>query len=122
MTSKCSIKRKLPPAPKTATKTVHDPRIIGDGRYTAFHRPSPSPIDSFGHSEKAVANSHKAQSEKMLKRQAIVKELARKGASDEEISQASGYALGSVRRLLWKWRQDGEDIPVREKGRKKCKR
>lgn len=115
------IKRHLPPAPKTATKTVHDPRIIGDGRCTVFHRPSPSPIDNFGHSEKAVANSHKAQNEKMLKRQALVRELARKGASDEEIAKASGYALGSVRRMLWQWRQNGEDIPVREKGRKKCR-
>ena len=119
MNSSMKIKRELPPAPKTATKTVHDPRYLGDGRFTHVHKPTASPIDDFGRSDRAVENAHKAQQDIKSKRHALVKKMALEGASDEEIVKASGYALGSVRRMLWQWRQEGEDIPKREKGRKK---
>ena len=119
MTSKCSIKRKLPPAPKTATKTVHDPRYLGDGRFTHIHNPTASPIDDFGRAERALENAQKTQQEIKRKRHELVKKMAMEGASDEEIVKASGYSIGSVRRMLWQWRQEGEDIPKREKGKKK---
>lgn len=52
------------------------------------------------------------------KRQMKVVKLARQGLSDAEIADRTGYKPESVRRILSKLRREGEDIPLRRKGRK----
>ena len=119
MTSKASIKRKLPPAPKTATKTVHDNRFLGEGINTYIHKPSPSPMDDFGQSENTKENAARSKKQEMERKHKIMKSLLKEGATDEEIAAATGYSNGSVRKILAKWRREGVDVSDRKRGRKK---
>jgi transposase len=48
----------------------------------------------------------------------MIKRLATEGMSDAEIAYRTGYKPESVRRILSKLRREGEDIPLRRKGRK----
>ena len=114
------IKRTLPKAdPRTATKTVHDNRFLGEGINTYIHKPSPSPMDDFGQSENTKENASRHKKQEMERRHKIMKTLLEAGATDAEIAAATGYSNGTVRKILTQWRREGVELPDRRRGRKK---
>ena len=119
LNSSMKIKRPLPEAPRTATKTVHDNRFLGEGINTYIHKPSPSPMDDFGQGEHTKENASRHKKQEMERKHKIMKSLLEEGATDEEIAAATGYSNGSVRKILAKWRREGVDVPERKRGRKK---
>ena len=62
--------------------------------------------------------SQERRKKEAYERQMGVVELARQGLSDAEIADRTGYKPESVRRIISKLRREGEDIPLRRKGRK----
>jgi len=119
LNSSMKIKRPLPKAPRTATKTVHDNRFLGEGINTYIHKPSPSPMDDFGQSENTKENANRHKKQEMERRHKIMKTLLEAGATDAEIATATGYSNGTVRKILTQWRRAGVELPDRRKGRKK---
>lgn len=119
MNSSMKIKRPLPKAPRTATKTVHDNRFLGEGIKTYIHKPSPSPMDDFGQSENTKENASRHKKQEMERRHKIMKTLLEAGATDAEIAAATGYSNGTVRKILTQWRRAGVELPDRRRGRKK---
>ena len=119
MNSSMKIKRPLPKAPRTATKTVHDNRFLGEGINTYIHKPSPSPMDDFGQSENTKENASRHKKQEMEWKHKIMKTMLEAGATDTEIATATGYSNGTVRKILTQWRRAGVDVPDRRRGRKK---
>jgi len=119
LNSSMKIKRPLPKAPRTATKTVHDNRFLGEGINTYIHKPSPSPMDDFGQSAESRENAGRSKKQEMERRHKIMKIMLEEGATDAEIASATGYTYGTVRKILTQWRQAGVKVPDRRKGRKK---
>ena len=119
LNSSMKIKRPLPKAPRTATKTVHDNRFLGEGIKTYIHKPSPSPMDDFGQSENTKENASRHKKQEMERRHKIMKTLLEAGATDAEIAAATGYSNGTVRKILTQWRRAGVELPDRRRGRKK---
>lgn len=119
MNNSMKIKRPLPEAPRTATKTVHDNRFLGEGIKTYIHKPSPSPMDDFGQSENTKENASRHKKQEMERRHKIMKTLLEAGATDAEIAAATGYSNGTVRKILTQWRRAGVEVPDRKRGRKK---
>lgn len=114
------IKRTLPAAdPRTATKTIHDSRFLGEGINTYIHKPSPSPMDDFGQSEESRKKAGRTKKQEMERRHKIMKTMLEAGATDTEIATATGYSNGTVRQILTQWRRAGVELPDRRKGRKK---
>ena len=112
------ILRKLPPAPKTATKTIRDPRFYSYGCHTFMYTPHiPGWAEDKASQERARKFQERRKKE-AYERQMGVVELARQGLSDAEIADRTGYKPESVRRIISKLRREGEDIPLRRKGRK----
>ena len=119
MNSSMKIKRPLPKAPRTATKTVHDNRFLGEGINTYIHKPSPSPMDDFGQSEHTKENASRHKKQEMERKHKIMKTMLEAGATDTEIAAATGYSNGTVRKILTQWRRAGMDVPDRRRGRKR---
>ena len=119
MNSSMKIKRPLPKAPRTATKTVHDNRFLGEGINTYIHKPSPSPMDDFGQSEHTKENASRHKKLEMERKHKIMKLMLKEGATDAEIATATGYTYATVRKILTQWRRAGVDVPDRRRGRKK---
>ena len=115
MTSTMRIKRKLPPVPRPATKPQIHKNLCGEGIWIHEVKPQiPSHMDL--HEKSAAARAR--QTGKAEKKHDMIARLAAEGMSDAEIADRTGYKPESVRRILSKLRREGEDIPLRRKGRK----
>ena len=49
------------------------------------------------------------------KRHAVVLQMAQEGKSDQEIAEATGYAMKSVEDIIYKLRKQGKSIPKRSR-------
>lgn len=97
MKSKCYIKNiNLPPAPKTATKTVHDRKYYGEGRRTYELRNLIPTWD---------AAATRERTGKAEKRHDKVMRLADLGKSYDEIAFETGYARDTVYKIIKKRRK-----------------
>ena len=116
MNSTMRIKRKLPPAPKP-TRDRRDPN------FDAFGHPIKALGPVKGFNDEAVKERVKATCKKRQEvakhRREIVARMVTAGNTDAEIMKATGYSLSSVRRIASMMRNEGIDIPQRQKGRKK---
>ena len=109
------ILRKLPPVPRPATKPQIHKNLYGEGIWIHEVKPQiPSHMDL--HEKSAAARARLIG--KAEKKHDMIKRLAAEGLSDAEIGDRTGYKPESVRRILSKLRREGEDIPLRRKGRK----
>ena len=119
MNSTMRIKRKLPPAPKP-TRNHHNPALEKD--LVTIHRASP--VKTFAEEDLRGRVAEIVEKRQMVasERHNVVAMLARDGLPYEEIAEKTGYKLSSVRRLVRKTRTEGEHIPLRQRGRKKCSR
>ena len=114
MTSKCLIKRKLPEAPKTATKAVRNDRMLGYGAYT-YETPVPvSQIEL--RIPPTKSDSQAAQAEREMK---IILDLAREGKTASQIAEESGYNRNRVVQVVKRFAEFGAKLaPEKPKRRK----
>ena len=117
MTSKCSIKNTALPYRGEPTRNHHNPALEKD--LVTIHRASP--VKTFAEEDLRGRVAEIVEKRQMVasERHNVVAMLAREGMPYEEISKKTGYKLSSVRRLVRKLRAEGEDIPLRQRGRKK---
>ena len=113
MTSKCSIKRKLPPAPKTATKAVRNDRMPGYGAYT-YETPVPASQIEL-RIPPTKSNSKAAEAEREIK---VILDLAREGKTASQISEISGYNRNRVVQVVRRFAEYGAKLTPEPK--KKC--
>lgn len=112
------ILRKLPPAPKTATKTIRDPRFYSYGCHTFMYTPHiPGWAEDKASQERAMQFQERRKKE-AYERQMGVVELAKQGLSDAEIAERTGYRVTTVNNIIGEFRRSGVEIPPRKKGRK----
>ena len=117
MQSTMRIKRKLPPAPKTATKMVRDPRYYSYGTHTFAYTPHISGWEDDKVRETARRVLDKRTSE-ARERYKLVIDLACRGLSDLQIAEQTGYRPATINNLIWQFRREGIQIPQRKKGPK----
>ena len=117
MTSKCSIKRKLPPSPPTATKTVHNNHIYGFGRHTYEYNESAPALDLQIPPQKS--NSKAAQAEREMK---IILDLARQGKTASQIAEEAGCSRGRVVQVVKQFREYGAKLAPEPKKNRTDKR
>jgi len=122
MRSTASIKcLKLPGVPRPATRPI-SAKIPGEHELAI---PTHAEIHNCSDAEAYKASAARARARRMgnaERRHDVIKSMAMEGCSDEEIAEATGYKPDSVRRLVSKMRREGEDIPERKKGRKRCRK
>lgn len=105
MKSKCYIKNiNLPPAPKTATKTVHNRKYYGEGRRTYELRNLIPTWDAAATRERASA-ARARRTGKAEKRHDKVMKLFDLGKTYDEIAQETGYAPNTVYKIVTKCRK-----------------
>lgn len=119
------LKKYLPRAPFPPTKPVRENRVVAT-EYGNIIIPRDSPINrmppSIGYSvtEQTSRNSHEAAKAEKRRRCAIVERMAKEGASNAEIMEATGYKnAGTVKSIIHQMRAQGIDIPERRRGCKK---
>ena len=119
------LKRHLPKSPFPPTKAVenHHCYVNHAGVLTYYGKSS---LDNVAHIGQAVTeqskrNSHIYQTSRKAKRYAIIRQMAKEGASYAEMAEETGYTLESVRTAIKKMREAGEDIPELKRG-PKCKK
>lgn len=117
MQSTMRIKRKLPPAPKTATKMIKDPRYYSYGTHTFAYTPHISGWEDPVVRETARRVQEQRSSE-ARERYKLIIDMACRGASDIEIAKETGYRRSTVNNLIWQFRREGIQIPPRKKGPK----
>ena len=111
MKSTAYVKRRLPKAPDLKRD------------YTPAEEPVRVPIATFADSRvrsRVMAKARARREGKAERRHDEVVKPARKGLTDEQIAEATGYRSDSIRRILCKMRKEGAEIPYRKRGRKKC--
>ena len=115
MKSKCLIKRKLPDAPKTATKTVRNDRILGYGAYTYE---TPVPVSQI---ELQIPPKHSdsiaAQAEREIK---IILDLAREGKTASEISAETGFNMNRIKAVVNRFAEYGAKLAEKKPKRRKA--
>ena len=114
MTSKCSIKRKLPPAPPTATKTIRNDRMLGFGVYT-YEAPVPPTVLEL-RIPPTKSNSKAAEAEREIK---VILDMAREGRTATEISEATGYSRARVVQVVGRFAEYGAKLTPEPKKRRR---
>lgn len=106
MTSKCSIKRKLPKVnPQTTTKTIRNDKIIGYGALT-YEQPVPkSQIEIRVPPQKS--NSQAAERERELK---TILDLARQDMTATEIAEKAGCNRNRVLQVVRQFTEYGAKL------------
>ena len=122
MKSSMKLKRHLPKAPFPPTKAAenHHCYVNHAGILTYYGKSS---LDNVAHIGQAVTeqskrNSHIYQTSRKAKRYAIIRQMAKEGASYQEMAEETGYTLESVRTAIKKMREAGEALPDPKKGEK----
>lgn len=105
MTSKCLIKRKLPPAPKTATKTIRNDRMLGYGAFT-YESPVPASVMDLRITP-TKSDSKAAQAEREIKE---ILDLAREGKTASEIARKTGYKRSRVVQVVGRFAEYGAKL------------
>lgn len=120
------LKKYLPRAPFPPTLPVRENRIVITEFGNLIRCDGSSPINrmlsSIGYSvtEQTTRNSHEAAKAEKRRRWAIVEKMAKEGASNAEIMEATGYKnAGTVKSIVHRMREQGIDIPERRRGCKK---
>ena len=119
------IKRHLPKAPFPPSKPIrNDHYYVNHAGELVYN--GKSPLDNVANIGQAVTeqskrNSHAYQTARKAKRYAIIRQMAKEGASYQEMAEETGYTLESVRTALKQMREAGEDIPELKRG-PKCKK
>ena len=123
--SSMKLKRHLPKSPFPPTKAAenHHCYVNHAGILTYYGKSS---LDNVAHIGQAVTeqskrNSHAYQTARKAKRYAIIRQMAKEGASYQEMAEETGYTPESVRTALKQMREAGEDIPELKRG-PKCKK
>ena len=112
MTSKCLIKRKLPPAPPTATKAVRNDRMLGYGAYT-YEIPVPASQIEL-RIPPTKSDSKAAEAEREIK---AILDMAREGRTATEISEATGYSRARVVQVVGRFAEYGAKLAPEPKKR-----
>ena len=115
MKSKCSIIRKLPPAPKTATKQVRNDRIYGFGRRTYEYHESAPALDL--QIPPTRSDSQAAERERELK---VILDLARQGKTATQIAEEAGCNRNRVMQVVKQFQEYGAKLapePIKKKKR-----
>ena len=103
--SKATIKRKLPPAPPTATKPVRNNRMFGHGAHV-YEVPIPtSQVELLIPPTKS--NSMAAQAERDAK---IILDLAREGKTASEIMAETGFTRNRIMSTINRFAEYGAKI------------
>ena len=115
MKSRCSIIRKLPPAPKTATKQVLNDRIYGFGRRTYEYHESAPALDL--RIPPTRSDSQAAERERELK---VILDLARQGKTASQIAEEAGCNRNRVMQVVKQFQEYGAKLapePIKKKKR-----
>ena len=119
------IKRHLPKAPFPPSKPIrNDHYYVNHAGELVYNGRSPlDTVASIGQAvtEQSKRNSHAYQTARKAKRYAIIRQMAKEGASYAEMAEETGYTLESVRTAIKRMREAGEDIPELKRG-PKCKK
>ena len=119
------IKRHLPKAPFPPSKPIrNDHYYVNHAGELVYNGRSPlDTVASIGQAvtEQSKRNSHAFQTSRKARRYAIIRQMAKEGASYQEMAEETGYTLESVRTALKQMREAGEDIPELKRG-PKCKK
>ncbi len=110
------IKRPLPPAPKTATKTIRNDHIYGFGRNTYEYNEAATAIEL--RIPPTRSNSQSAERERELK---VILDMAREGKTATEIAEASGCTKVRVAQTIKRFAEYGAKLTP-EKPKRKAKR
>ena len=124
MSNSMRIIRHLPCAPFPPTKPVKTHTHVNHGGDITYY--GKSSLDNVTHIGQAVTeqskrNSHAYQTARKAKRYAIIRQMAKEGASYAEMAEETGYTRESVRTAIKRMREAGEDIPELKRG-PKCKK
>ena len=107
------IKRPLPPAPKTATKQVHNDHIYGFGRHTYEYNESAPALDL--QIPPTRSDSQAAERERELK---AILDLAREGKTATEISEATGCSKVRISQTINRFAEYGAKLAPEPKKKK----
>ena len=107
------IKRQLPPAPKITTKPVRNDRIYGYGAYT-YETPVPSSQIEI-RIPPTRSDSQAAERERELK---TILDLARKGKTATEISEATGCSKVRISQTINRFAEYGAKLTPELKRKK----
>ena len=112
---KCSIKkRELPPAPKTATKTVRNDHLVGYGVYT-YESPVPQTVMDL-RIPPTRSDSQAAERERELK---AILDLAREGKTASQIEAETGYPRRRITLTVMKFAEYGAKLTPEPKRKKR---
>ena len=109
------IKRPLPPAPKTATKTVRNDHLVGYGVYT-YESPVPHTVMDL-QIPPTRSNSQAAERERELK---VILDLARQGKTATQIAEEAGCNRNRVMQVVKQFQEYGAKLapePIKKKKR-----
>ena len=108
------IKRQLPPAPKTATKTVRNDHLVGYGVYT-YESTVPQTVMDL-RIPPTRSNSQASQAEREMK---IILDLAREGKTASEISAETGFNMNRIKAVVNRFAEYGAKLASEKKPKRR---